>query len=446
MMTSRLVYGLSHLSNSAMSSGVDMVSGSGVFVFDSSGKDYIDAVSALFCATLGFHNERLIEAATRQMRELPVYPTALNRTVPVVHALADALSAAAPIPDAHVLFATSGSEAIETLIKTTWYINKQRNPKRHKIITRRGSYHGSTIFATRLGGIESIINSFDLTGDDILYAAQPRWPRDALAGETEEDYAHRLALELAELIDHTGAENIAAFLCEPVSIAGGMYPAPEGYFEAIRNVLSMRDIPLYFDEIVTGFGRTGKMWGSQTVNQTPDCLVASKGLSAAYQPISAVVMNDDFHSALVDCSIMHHGFHHGGTYHAHPVAAAVALETLKIYEDERIVDHVRDISEHWIKMISKLAAHELVRSTRTIGLLSAIEVGFRSYRELDFRNDEKRDIKRSVVKACMEHGVLIRISHDSIILAPPLIISKKDIDELEQRMTKAFNTILFSTA
>ncbi|WP_259331089.1 aminotransferase class III-fold pyridoxal phosphate-dependent enzyme, partial [Acetobacter pasteurianus] len=155
-------------------------------------------------------------------------------------------------------------------------------------------------------------------------------------------------------------------------------------------------------------------------------------------------MNDDFHSALVDCSIMHHGFHHGGTYHAHPVAAAVALETLKIYEDERIVDHVRDISEHWIKMISKLAAHELVRSTRTIGLLSAIEVGFRSYRELDFRNDEKRDIKRSVMKACMEHGVLIRISHDSIILAPPLIISKKDIDELEQRMTKAFNTILFS--
>lgn len=178
-----------------------MVSGSGVFVFDSSGKDYIDAVSALFCATLGFHNERLIEAATRQMRELPVYPTALNRTVPVVHALADALSAAAPIPDAHVLFATTGSEAIETLIKTTWYINKQRNPKRHKIITRRGSYHGSTIFATRLGGIESIINSFDLTGDDILYAAQPRWPRDALAGETEEDYAHRLARELAELID-----------------------------------------------------------------------------------------------------------------------------------------------------------------------------------------------------------------------------------------------------
>jgi len=343
-----LVLGFSDLNRLRTERPLVVTGGRGVFITDERGRDYIEAVSSFYCVALGYSDEELVEAATRQMRAMPMYPSGAHRTVPVVMELADRLAALAPIPNARVAFATTGSEANDSLIKFMWYGNGHTGAKqRRKIISRRGSYHGGTALTTGLGGSAALQESFGIPLHDHIHVSQPNWPVAGLPGESEEGYTARLAAELRDAILAAGPETVGAMIAEPVSVSAGMLPPPAGYFGAIKTVLDEFGIQLFADEVVTGFGRTGNMWGSETFAIAPDCVTTAKGLSSAYQPISALLMSPEFHERLLEGSKVDGWLAHAGTYHAHPVAAAVALKTIEIFEKRDILGNVRRVIPGW---------------------------------------------------------------------------------------------------
>lgn len=273
-----------------------VLTGRGIKVFDERGRDYIEAVSSFYCVALGYSDEELIEAAITQMRALPMYPSAIDRTVPAVMELAERLAALSPMPRTHVTFATTGSEANDHLIKFIWYANGfSGQPRRRKIISRWSSYHGSTVQLTGLGGGSDLHRSFAVPTDECLHVSHPNWPGGAQPGESEAAYGDRLAAELKAVIEEAGPNTVAALFTEPVSVSAGMYIPPAGYFAKMKAVLDSYGILLVVDEVVTGFGRTGQFWGTQTLDIKPDCMTSSKALSSAYQPISAIMMSGEFY-------------------------------------------------------------------------------------------------------------------------------------------------------
>jgi 4-aminobutyrate---pyruvate transaminase len=436
-----MILGFSDLRRLRTERPLVITGGRGVFVIDERGRDYIEAVSSFYCAALGFSEEELIEAAIRQMRALPFYPSASHRTVPVVMELADKLAAAAPIPNAKVAFATTGSEANDSLIKFLWYANGYAGePKRRKVITRFGSYHGGTIAMTALGGGTALHRSFGVPTDDSIFVTHPT---GAAPGESEEAYADRLAEEVRQAIETAGPETVGAFFAEPISTAAGWSVPPEGYFRKIKRVCDDYGVRVFLDEVVTGFGRTGHMWGAQAFGVTPDCLTCAKGMSGAYQPISAVVMSDDFYRALEKGSDENGWFAHSGTYHAHPVPAAVALKTLEIFERRRIVSHVRSLLPAWQRAIEALEDHPLVATTRNFGLGGAVE--FKRTAEPAEGNVSTLKVSgtaKKVYEAGLDAGILTRPLDRCVVLAPPLIITEAEIGELFQRLRRAMDAVL----
>jgi 4-aminobutyrate--pyruvate transaminase len=443
-----LVLGFSDLNRLRHERPMVLTKGRGVFVFDEQGRDYIEAVSSFYCVALGYSEPELVEAATRQLRTMPMYPSAVHRTVPVVLELAEKLKAISPMPNTHVAFATTGSEANDNLIKFLWYGNIHAGePRRRKIISRRGSYHGGTALLTGLGGNAELVQSFGIPTDDFVYVGQPDWPAAAPPGESEQEYTVRLARELDAAIQAAGPETVGAMIAEPVSMSAGMLPPPAGYFDAVRNVLDRYGIQLFLDEIITGFGRTGRMWGAETLGILPDCITCAKGLSSAYQPISAILMSDAFHDRIERASGEQGWFAHAGTYHAHPVAAAVALKTLEIFEQRDILGQVRRIIPVWHQALRGLEDHPLVAGTRQFGLAGAVMLrrpgaqGASAERSLKVSG-----LGRAAVDAGAEHGVLVRPVGDSVVMAPPLIITESEIGELMRRLRKALDAVLASPA
>lgn len=419
--------------------------GKGIYTYDEDGKDYIEAVSTFYCVGLGFSDEELIEAAIAQLRTLPMYPSGIHRTVPVVMELAERLTRAAPIPNAHVMFATTGSEANDQLIKFTWYANRVAGePKRRKIVSRRASYHGGTIFTTALGGGAALQAAFGVPTDDIIHVTHPTWPMGALAGETEDEYADRLVAEIRDAIEEVGPETVAAFIAEPLSVSSGMFPPPRGYFPKIRALLDDYGIRMYSDEVVTGFGRTGAMWGCQSFDFQPDCLSTAKQLSGAYQPISAVVMSDEFYSQLEAGSEAAGIFNHGSTYGAHPVAAAVALKVLDIFERRDILGHIGSVAPVFAKGLEALEDHPLVTTTRAFGLAGAIHValpgaggGADAAPSL-----VPGGIATQVYDSALAAGVVLRPLQGCLVLSPPLIITEGELDEMFRRIRVGLDAVL----
>ena len=438
-----LVLGFSDLDRLRRERPLVLSGGRGVFVMDERGRDYIEAVSSFYCVALGYSDEELIEAATRQMRALPMYPSGAHRTVPVVLELADKLAALAPIPKARVAFATTGSEANDNLIKFMWYGNGHTGRKaRRKIISRTGSYHGSTILTSGLGGSAALRDSFGLPVEDHIQVSQPAWPMAAEPGETEAGYTERLARELRDAIEAAGPETIGAMIAEPMSVSAGMLPPPTGYFAAIKAVLDEYGIALFADEVVTGFGRTGNMWGSQTYGIAPDCITSAKGLSSAYQPISAILMSPDFHDRMVEGSKADGWLAHSGTYHAHPVAAAVALKTIEIFERRDIVGHVRRIIPAWRAGLDSLTDHPLVSGIRQSGLAGAVTLRRPGDTGGGGSGMRPGGLGRAAYDAGVERGVLTRPIGESLVMAPPLIITEAEITELVRRLRSALDDTL----
>jgi 4-aminobutyrate--pyruvate transaminase len=410
--------------------------GEGVRVFDIEGRDYIEAMSGLWSASLGFSQPRLAKAAHDQMLKLPFYHTFWDRAhVPAVE-LAEALLAMAPVPMARVLFQCSGSEANDAAIKLAWYYNAIRGkPEKRKMIGRVRGYHGNTIATASLSGQPHMYAGFGLPLPDFLHAANPNYYRFGAAGESEEAYSQRLAAELEELILAEGPDTIAAMFCEPVQGGGGAITPPRGYFQAIQPVLKRYDILLVADEVICGFGRTGEMWGSTTYGMQPDMISCAKALSASYQPISALMISGPIHEALLEGSRRFGSFGHGFTFGGHPVACAVALETLKIYAEIDLVGHVRTVSPTFLSLLDAVRDHPFVGDVRGVGLIAGVELMREKATKRPFEPSVRAGAR--VEAACLAEGLIVRAIGDRVAFAPPLIISEAELLEMGQRFATA---------
>jgi 4-aminobutyrate--pyruvate transaminase len=413
--------------------------GRGIRVFDNRGRDYIDAMAGLWCVSLGYSEERLIEAAAKQMRELPYSHIFAGRSHEPGIELAEKLKEVAPFTASKVFFANSGSEANDTQIKLAWYYwNAKGKPAKKKIISRTKAYHGVTLVSASLTGLPNNHRGFDLPFAGILHTDCPHAYHNAEAGESDDAFAARLAASLEALIEREGPETIAAFIAEPVMGAGGVIIPPATYFDRIQPVLAKYDILFIDDEVICGFGRTGNYWGAQTYNMRPHTLSCAKALSSAYLPISAMLMHEEMYQAMLDQSRAIGTFGHGFTYSAHPVAAAVAVETLKIYEERNIVAHVRRVAPTFAKRLKALNDHPLVGEAVGVGLLGGVELVADKAARRNFPAD------KAVGMACagfaQEEGIFTRaMLADRLAFCPPLIITEAEIDEMFDRFTRALD-------
>ncbi|MBW0003257.1 MAG: aminotransferase class III-fold pyridoxal phosphate-dependent enzyme [Hyphomicrobiales bacterium] len=418
--------------------------GKGIFIFDESGKDYIEAVSCFYCASLGFSDGELVEAATRQLRALPMYSSAIHRTVPAVMELSERLAALAPVKSPRIYFATTGSEANDYLIKFMWYGNGfAGQPQRRKMLSRKSSYHGSTIATAALGGGSELHESFGIPMGISLQVSHPSWPNAALPGENEDEFTSRLAGELEKVICDAGPETVGALIAEPVSVSSGMFVPPPSYFPKITAVLRKYGIQLFIDEVVTGFGRAGYMWASEVMGLEPDCVTCAKGISGAYMPIAGIIMGEEFNRRLDLGNEAKGWFAHGGTHHAHAVSAAVAVEVLNIFERRDILGHVRRIVPHWNRMLDTLLDHPLVVGNRKFGLLGAVEVAAPGETAGALASSLKvGGLPKAIYEAGLETGVIVRPLAGCLVLSPPLIITETEIDELGRRLRSALDRVL----
>jgi len=410
--------------------------GEGIRVFDDQGKVYIDGLAGLWCASLGFSERRLVDAARRQLETLPYYHAFAHKSHEPGIDLAERILSILPVPMSKVFFNTSGSEANDSAIKMVWYYNNARGRHRKKkIISRLKAYHGVTVAAASLTGLPNNHRDFDLPIPNIRHADCPHYYRFAKPAEGEEEYATRLAESLDGQILREDPDTVAAFIAEPVMGAGGVIVPPRTYFEKIQKVLKKHDVLFIVDEVICGFGRTGKMFGSETFNLQPDIMTMAKALSAGYQPISATVVNDEIYQAFVAQSEKIGLFAHGFTYSAHPVACAVALETLSIYRERKILDHIQQVVPRFERRLRDLAAHPLVGEARGIGLIGAVELVRDKSSKAAFA--PAAGVGLLAAEIAQEEGLILRAMADSLALCPPLVITEPEIDEMFDQLTRA---------
>ncbi len=412
--------------------------GQGVTVYDDNDKPYIEGFAGLWCVSLGFSEERLIEAAVKEMRRLPSYHGFGSKSSDIVIDLAEKLIGLAPVPMSKVFFANSGSEANDTAIKTIWYYNNAiGRPEKKKIISRIKGYHGINVASGSLTGLPAFHKDFDLPIANIIHTDCPHYYRFAEPGESEEDFATRCAANLEKMIVDEGPETVAAFIAEPVMGACGVVTPPATYFDKVQAVLKKYDVLFVADEVICGFGRTGNMWGCQTYDLKPDIITVAKALSSGYLPISAMMVTDQIFQAMVENSGKIGIFAHGYTYSGHPVSSAVALETLKIYEERDIVGHVRLVAPNLQDGLRKFADHPLVGEARGVGLVGALELVKNKETKESF--DPGQGVGPYCAKRCEHHGVILRAMADNIGFTPPLIITAEEIDEMLARFGRALD-------
>ncbi len=409
----------------------------GIRLYDSDGRSYIDGVAGLWCTALGFGEDRLVKVAADAMKQLSFSHVFSHRSHPSAIELAERLTKLAPDSISRVFFVNSGSEAVDAAIQIVWnYNNALGRPTKKKIIGRDRGYHGVTVAAGSLTALPYKQNDFDLPiNDRFLRVTCPHHYRYAEPGESEADFTARLAQEVENVILAEGPENVAAFIGEPLMAAGGVMPPPEGYWPAVAEVCRRHDVLVICDEVVNGFGRTGEWWGSTTFGVQPDIMTVAKQLSSAYLPIGATMMSEEVYSVIAKHSPNNGVFGIGMTYGGHPVCTAVALETLKIYEDRDILNHVKAMAPHFAARLAKLGAHPLVGHARGRGLLGAIELVADKDTKEPFPPAAKA--APTLYNHIAEHGVLCRpLPGDALGICPPMIVTESEIDEIFDAIEK----------
>lgn len=405
----------------------------------------MDAAAGLWCASLGFSNERLAETAKQAMRKLGYYQIFRHASNEAAIDLCEKLLQISPVPMSKVLLQCSGSEANDTAIKLVWYHwHAQGKPEKRKIISRMMSYHGSTCAAVCLTGKPEFHAGFGLPWPGFLYTDCPDWYRDHREGEDEEQFSQRMADNLEAMIISEGPKTIGAFWADAVQGSAGALMPPSGYFEKIQALLRKYDILFVADEVITGFGRTGNMWACQTYGMEPDMICCAKALSAGMQPVSAVLMNERiFRSVLVQSDTLGR-FVHGYTYAGHPVACAVALETLKIYEEMDLIRQVKSVEPVFLRELGALADHPLVGQFTGAGLIGGLElVENKATRRLF---PKERGVGAKVEAHALKHGLILRIVGDRIAFSPPLIITAAELREMAARVRSTLNDTLAELA
>jgi 4-aminobutyrate---pyruvate transaminase len=401
--------------------------GRGIYVYDETGREYIEAAAGMWCASFGFDEPELIEAAVRQLKELPYYHTLASQSVVPAIRLAEMISAIVPVPDGHIYLALSGSEANDFLIKFLWYYNNAiGRGKKKKVIARTNGYHGSTIVSGSLTGIAKNHAAFDLPLAGFLHTHDPHFSRNHFAGEDEAQFVERILLDLEKMILKEGPDTIMAFMAEPCAAGGGVVVPPRGYFEKLQTLLRKYDILFLADEIVTGFGRTGNMFGCETFQISPAAMTMGKAMTGGYQPVAAIALAHDIYEAISRESEAIGSFAHGATYSGFPVGAAVAVRALELMTERGIIAHVRAISPVFLQRLKRLEESELVLETRGVGLMGAFQL-------------RHGDLDTTQFKSYAEDaGVIVRaLPVSSLGLSPPLIITEPQIHEMFDRLESA---------
>lgn len=422
--------------------------GEGPYIYDDTGKQYLEGMSGLWCTSLGYGNQEIIETARRQMEQLSFSHMFSGKTHPSAIELADKLAAMSPIEDARVFLGSSGSDANDTLVKLVRYhAVATGQPERVKIIAREKGYHGVSLASAALTGLPPNHAHFQLPFEalGILRTGAPHYYRCAEAGETEADFVARRAAELEQLILAEGPETIAAMIAEPVNGAGGVIVPPAGYFEAVQAVLDKYGILLWDDEVICGFGRLGTAFGAEKLNMKPKMMACAKALTSAYVPLSAAVVSGDIADAIAGPAAEMGVFGHGYTYSGHPLGCAVASKVLDIYVRDGLFDHAATIGAYMAQGLAKFSDHPLVGEVSTIGLLGALELVADKATKQPF---EGMKVGQYCAKAAENNGLIIRpLGGNRIAMCPPLIIQEAHVDEIMDKLGRALDSTLdFVTA
>lgn len=414
--------------------------GQGVYVYDEHGKQYLEGLAGLWCTALGYGEEELISVASEAMRNLSYAQLFGGVSHEPAIRLAEKLKSMVPFKAGRVFFGLSGSDANDTQVKLMWYYhNLIGKPEKKKIIAREGGYHGTTLASGSLTGLPPFHKHFDLPIPQVLRTDRPHYYRDHEDDESEADFTDRIIGNLKALIRREGADTIAAFIAEPISGAGGLVVPPVGYFDKLKPVLDENDILYIDDEVICGFGRTGKAFGIEHFPIEPATMSLAKALSSAYLPMSAVVIPEFMYEPMAsvkDALVFGHGF----TYSGHPVCSAVALRTLEIYEEREIFAKAAKMGEVMQVRLAALIEHPLVGDVRGKGLLGGIELMKDGDKRIAF--DAHQTAGATVVQRAYERGLILRPLGDTIGICPPLVISESQVHELFDKLTMALDDCL----
>ncbi|HNP35521.1 MAG TPA: aminotransferase [Woeseiaceae bacterium] len=420
-----------------------METAQGMELIDRSGKKLLDGFAGLYCVNVGYGRTEIADAIYEQAKQLAYYHTYVGHSNEPLIRLSRRIIDMAPENMRTVFYGLSGSDANETQIKLAWYYqNIVGQPKRRKIISRKRGYHGSGIYTGSLTGLPVFQTHFNLPVDDVLHTVTPHYYWGAEPGMSETDFSRWCADQLESLILAEGPETIAAFIGEPVLGTGGIIPPPEGYWHAIQEVLRKYDILLIADEVVTAFGRLGTNFGSTLYGIEPDLITIAKGLTSAYLPLSGVVVGERVWKVLQQGCEQHGALGHGWTYSGHPVCAAAALANLDIIERENIVDNARVVGAYLQKRLhDDFDDHPIVGEVRGVGLLGALE--FVKDPASKTRWDPETKVGPRVAKACLDRALIARaMPHGDILgMAPPLVATESDIDEIVLRVHQAVDAV-----
>ena len=416
--------------------------GEGVYVYDQSGKRYLEGLAGLWCTGLGYGNRELIDAISEQLGKLSFSHTFGGKTHQPVIDLGNKLADMVPVDNAMVFFGNSGSDANDSHIKMLrYYFNAIGKPEKRKIITRERAYHGVTVAAGSLTSLPANLAHFDapLEALGILRTDHPHYYRGAQGDETEAQFVDRITHNLEQLILEQGPETIAAFIAEPITGASGVIVPPAGYYEKVQAILDKHDILFWADEVITGFGRTGKVFGCETVNiQQPAMMTFAKQLSSAYYPISASVIRGDMYEPMIAASEEVGVFGHGYTYSGHPVACAAGLKTLEIYERDGLYDNAATQGEYLQSRLAEFMEYAQVGEVRGEGLIGAIEL-------VEDRSSKKPDITlaKKVTQAAQDNGLIVRnVAGNALAVCPPLIINREQVDEMVDKLKMSLEQMI----
>ncbi len=417
-----------------------IVEGDGVRLTDDRGRTYIDAMAGLWCVNVGYGRAEIADAMYQQARRLPYFHSFGSMATEAPALLADRLLSMSPVPMSKVFFGNSGSDANDTHVKMIWaYNNGLGRPNKKKIIARHRGYHGTTVVAASLTGLPKMHAAFDLPIPQVVHTTSPHrtWEPDA---GTDAEFTARLARDLEELILREGPETVAAFIAEPVQAAGGVIVPPVGYFAAIQAVLEKYDVLLIADEVVTGFGRLGTMFGTEAYGLRPDLITLAKGITSAYAPLSACMVSEKVWRVLVE-STGSGVWSHGYTYSSHPVSAAAALANLDILEDEALVGRTAALGEYLRAQFRDVfIEHPFVVDIRGTGLLAAVEFGRRDSMD---RFDPAAGVGAEMATACINEGIISRALPvgDTLSFSPPFVVTESELDEVVAGVKRAVDSV-----
>ncbi|TSE11592.1 aspartate aminotransferase family protein [Mesorhizobium intechi] len=406
--------------------------GKGIRIQDAHGNQLIDGFAGLYCVNVGYGRTEVAEAISRQAFRLAYYHSYAAHTTDELAILSDRLVKMAPGKMSKVFYGMSGSDANETQAKLVWYYNNLRGkPTKKKIISRERGYHGCSVVSGSMTGMSFYHDHMDLPLPQIVHTGVPHHYWGATPGESEREFSARRGEELDQLIERLGPENVGGFIGEPVLGTGGITPPPEGYWQAIQAVLKKHDVLLIADEVITGFGRTGSMFGSQHYGIEPDLITVAKGLTSAYFPLSAAIVGEKVYKVLEDGADKVGAFSHGYTYSGHPIGAAAANAVLDIVEKEDLPGNARDVGAFFqAQLQEKFAQLPIVGEVRGVGLMGAIE--FVADRDNKKRFDPSLKVGARISKAARDRGLIVRaMPHGDILgFAPPLVATKAEVEEI----------------